>query len=331
MHIPDGFISAPINTATYVVSGGMTAGALRHASRELGEKQVPFLGVTAAFVFAAQMLNFPVAGGTSGHFLGAMLAAVLLGPMNAFLVMAVVLAVQCLAFADGGLTALGTNIFNMGVVGGILCYGIFAGMRAVLPGTRAAFLGAVGVASWLSVVVASGVCAVQLAASGTVPLGAALPAMVGVHALIGIGEALITVTVVGMVLQARPDLVAAWRGDAAEQARAVPRTSWAVVLVAGVVLSLALAVFVSPHASSWPDGLEKVAEDIGFIDRAAERGAWESSPVPDYAVPGLGNEAMATALAGFVGTVLVLAAGWGLVRLVRRRRHENGPEPGASP
>jgi cobalt/nickel transport system permease protein len=333
MHIPDGFISTPINAATYVVSGGLTAVALRHAGRELGDRQVPFLGVTAAFIFAAQMLNFPVAGGTSGHFLGAMLAAVLLGPLNAFLVMAVVLVIQCLAFADGGLTALGTNIFNMGAIGGLLCYGIFVGMRAVLPKTRTAFLAAVGACSWMSVVIASSACAIELGLSGTVPLAAALPAMSGVHALIGLGEALITVTVVAMVLKTRPDLVAAWRGASITDQQTALGKSWIVVVIAGSLISVALAVFVSPYASSWPDGLEKVAGDIGFIDRAAEHGAWKSSPAPDYAAPGIGNEAMATAAAGFMGTIITLAAGWGLVRLVRRRRQDNsahaksGPSP----
>lgn len=210
MHVPDGFISGSINIAAYVVSGGVTAVAVRAANRELGEKQAPFLGVTAAFIFAAQMLNFPVAGGTSGHFLGAMLAATLLGPLNAFLVMVVVLAVQCFGFADGGLTALGTNIFNMGIIGGIVSYALFAALRAALPRTRGGFIAAVGAGSWLSVVLASAACAVELAFSGTVPLTAAFTAMTGVHAIIGIGESIITTAVVSLVLGVRPDLVRAW-------------------------------------------------------------------------------------------------------------------------
>ena len=213
MHIPDGFISSEINIAAGVAAAGVAAVALRSANKELGEKQAPFLGVTAAFIFAAQMLNFPVAAGTSGHFLGAMLAAVLLGPLNAFLVLAVVLGIQCFGFADGGLTALGTNIMNMGFVGGILSYGVFALLRAALPKTRAAFLGAVTVCSWFSVVAAATACSLELAFSGTVPLRAALPAMAGVHALIGVGEAFITTAVVSLVLGVRPDLVRAWPHD----------------------------------------------------------------------------------------------------------------------
>jgi cobalt/nickel transport system permease protein len=210
MHIPDGFVSAPLNAAGYLVSSGVLGLAIKRANNSLEEHQVPLLGVTAAFVFAAQMVNFPVAAGTSGHFLGAMLAAVLLGPLNACLVMAVVLVMQCLLFADGGLTALGTNILNMGVIAGMLGYGVFLGIRLIAPQTVAWFLLAAGVASWFSVVAASGACAVELAASGAVPAAVALPAMLGVHALIGIGEALVTVTTLSAVLAARPDLVQAW-------------------------------------------------------------------------------------------------------------------------
>ena len=211
MHIPDGFVSGPINVATYAVSIAACGLAVSRANKTVGERQIPLLGVTAAFIFAAQMLNFPIAGGTSGHFLGALLAAVLLGPLNACLIMALVLAIQCLAFADGGLTALGTNIFNMGIIGGIVCYYLFQGLKSVLPKTRGAFLTAVAIAAWSSVVLASAICALELAVSGTSPLAVALPAMTAVHALIGLGEAIITTVVISIVLAARSDLVTTWR------------------------------------------------------------------------------------------------------------------------
>ena len=210
MHIPDGFIDNGVNAATFGVSAAVCGVAAWRARRTLGERQVPLLGVTAAFIFAAQMLNFPVAGGTSGHFLGAMLAAILLGPLNAVLIMAIVLTIQCLLFADGGLTALGTNTFNMGIVGGLLCYWLFVGLRAALPKSRGAFLASAAVAAWASVVLASAVCAFELAISGTSPLKAALPTMVGVHTLIGIGEGLITVAALSAVLASRPDLIPSW-------------------------------------------------------------------------------------------------------------------------
>jgi cobalt/nickel transport system permease protein len=178
------------------------------ANVELDEARVPLLGVLAAFVFAAQMLNFPIAGGTSGHFLGATLAAVLLGPWLACLVMAVVLVVQAFAFADGGISALGANVLNMGVLGALLAGFLVVGAMRVLPHTRTAFLGVVGVVSWLAVMVGAGATSLELAASDTVPLATSLPAMLGVHALIGIGEAVITVAAVSAVLAARPDLVA---------------------------------------------------------------------------------------------------------------------------
>jgi cobalt/nickel transport system permease protein len=211
MHIPDGLVSVPINVAAAAVSAGVGAAAVARARKTLGERQVPILGISAAFVFAAQMLNFPVAAGTSGHFLGALLVAVLLGPFNGFLVMAVVLAIQAFLFADGGLTALGTNIFNMGVVAGLGGYGLFRLFLSLLPRGRGTFVAAAAAASWLSVVLAASVCAVELALSGTAPLALALPAMAGVHALIGAGEAVISGVVISLMLGVRPDLVPAWK------------------------------------------------------------------------------------------------------------------------
>jgi cobalt/nickel transport system permease protein len=162
------------------------------------------------------MLNFPVAAGTSGHFLGALLVAILLGPLNGFLVMAVVLVIQALLFADGGLTALGTNIFNMGVIGGLGGYGLFRLFCLALPRRRGAFVAASAVAAWLSVVLAASVCAVELALSGTSPLAVALPAMAGVHALIGVGEAIISAVVISLMLGVRPDLVTSWKPGEAQ-------------------------------------------------------------------------------------------------------------------
>lgn len=208
MHVPDGFVSLPVNLATFVAAGGACAYAVRRARQELGERQVPLLGVTAAFIFAAQMLNFPIAGGTSGHFLGAVLAALLLGPWNACLIMAIVLVIQCLGFADGGLTALGTNVFNMGVIGGVVPYFLLLrGIRDQAVENKKFYLTRVAAASWLSVVLASTACALELAISGTSPLGVVLPVMAGVHMLIGLGEATITVAVVSAVLASRRDLL----------------------------------------------------------------------------------------------------------------------------
>jgi cobalt/nickel transport system permease protein len=207
MHIPDGFLDPGVAAAAGVVSIGVVSYSLKRAEEDLDERRAPLLGVTAAFVFAVQMLNFPVAGGTSGHLLGAALAAVLLGPWLACLVMTVVLTTQAFVFADGGISALGANVLNMGIIGALGVGFLMTWARHVLPRTRTGFLAAVAGGSWLAVMAGATVTALELAMSGTVPLGTVLPAMLGVHALIGVGEAIITVTAISAVLASRPDLL----------------------------------------------------------------------------------------------------------------------------
>jgi cobalt/nickel transport system permease protein len=207
MHIPDGFLSTEVALACWVPAAVAVGVGLKRADVELDERRVPLLGVTAAFVFAAQMLNFPVAGGTSGHFLGAALAAILLGPWLACLVLAVVLGVQAFVFADGGITALGANVLNMGVIGALMVGGLMHAARRFAGHGRTAFLAICGAGAWLAVMAGAAATAVGLALSGTVPLGTVLPAMLGVHTVIGIGEAVVTVAAVSAVLVTRPDLV----------------------------------------------------------------------------------------------------------------------------
>ncbi|MEI6633539.1 MAG: energy-coupling factor ABC transporter permease [Chlamydiota bacterium] len=204
MHLPDGFLAVGVWAPLWMAASAGIAGCVKAVQRSLSDRAVPLMGVMAAFIFAAQMLNFPVAGGTSGHLLGGVLAAVLLGPWAGALVIAIVLAVQCLLFQDGGLTALGANIVNMSFFGSVCGYGIYTAVKGVSGGKT---LAAVAVASWCSVMLASTACAVELALSGTVPLRTALPAMAVVHALIGVGEAVITCLVVSCVMKMRPDLV----------------------------------------------------------------------------------------------------------------------------
>lgn len=209
MHIPDGFIDAGTSLGAAAVSAGGVGLSLRKASRRLSDQQAPLAGLVAAFVFAAQMLNFPVAAGTSGHLLGGVLAAVLVGPWAGAVCVALVLGVQALLFADGGLTALGLNVMNMALLGALGGYAVFVGIRRLLPPTRTAITGAAGVAAGLSVVLAALGFVAQYAVGGTggAPLGAVLGAMAGVHVLIGIGEGVITALTVGAVLATRPDLV----------------------------------------------------------------------------------------------------------------------------
>ena len=208
MHIPDGFIDGPTSLgAAAVALAGLGVG-VRKAADALDDRRAPLAGLVAAFVFAVQMLNFPVASGTSGHLLGAVLAAVLVGPWAAVICIAVVLVVQAL-FADGGLTALGLNIVNMGLIGGLGGYAVFLGARWLLPKTKGGVVAASAVAAGVSVVMASAAFVLEYALGGTVDLslGAVLGAMVGVHTFIGIGEAVITAMTVSAVLSVRPDLV----------------------------------------------------------------------------------------------------------------------------
>ncbi len=207
MHIPDGFLSVATVATTYVVSVGGVANAVRVANKKLGEKHVPLMAILAAFIFAAQMLNFPVAGGTSGHIIGAALVAIMLGPWATVIIMSAVLMAQSLIFQDGGLLALGANIFNMGIVAGFGAYYVYHLTGLWLGDNRKGKLVSGFVAAWASVFLASIACALELAASGTSPLGVVLPAMAGFHALIGIGEGLITVAVLSMVLATRADLL----------------------------------------------------------------------------------------------------------------------------
>jgi cobalt/nickel transport system permease protein len=207
MHAPDGFLSVPIAVVMWAITLLVLAIAVRRTNRTLDERAVPLLGVTAAFIFAAQMFNFQVVGGTSGHLLGGVLAAVLLGPWAGTLVMACVIAVQALVFQDGGLVVMGANIFNMGVVGTLGGFFLYRALAGILGGENRARIPAAGIAAWSSVVAGSICMALELALSGTTPLSIALPAMVGVHVIIGIGEALITMAALGFIAVTRADLL----------------------------------------------------------------------------------------------------------------------------
>ena len=302
MHIPDGFLDAK----TAVASGGLAAAgvgaALWQAKRTLPARRVPLLGVTAAFIFAAQMLNFPVAGGTSGHLVGGVLAAVLVGPGAAIVVMTAVLMVQCFLFADGGVTALGANIFNMALVNVIAGYGIYRVIRHLAAGQRGMVLGA-AFAGWFATVLAAVCCAGQVAWSGRVTWRMIFPAMAGVHMLIGIGEGSITALVLLAIARARPELID--RADNAPQPVAT--------VGYGLLVALGLALFVSPFACAWPDGLEKVAAKLGFEHHALTT-SLVVTPFHDYKLPWFGESGWATASVGAFGTLVAFAFAWFLAR-----------------
>jgi cobalt/nickel transport system permease protein len=304
LHIPDGFLSLAVSLVCWILAIVGVGAALWRSQKDLGERQVPLMGVLAAFIFAAQMLNFTVAGGTSGHLIGGALAAILLGPWAGILTMTTVVAIQALLFQDGGLLVMGANILNMGIVATLVAYGAYRGVQALARGQRWGLFVGGFVAAWFSVVISAVACAVQLAFSGTSPLGVALPAMAGVHVIIGLGEGLITVGALAFVAATRRDLL--------EPASATTGSMrWAAV---GLVLALAVTLL-APLASPHPDGLERVAEDAGFIG-AAQDAPYEI--IPDYVLPGLSNEALATISAGIVGTLLVAGVAFAVARLRRQ-------------
>ncbi|GAA3157983.1 energy-coupling factor ABC transporter permease [Streptomyces rameus] len=339
MHVPDGFIDAPTSAVAGVVAAGALAVSLRGARRELDERTAPLAGLVAAFIFAVQMLNFPVAAGTSGHLLGGALAAILVGPYTAVLCVSVVLLMQGVLFADGGLTALGVNITDMAITTTMVAYAVFRGLLAVLPRKRRSVTVASFVAALVSVPAAAVVFTLIYAIGGTtdVSIGKVATAMVGVHVLIGIGEAVITALTVGAVIAVRPDLVHGARGlrqrlrlrvngdlvDApAPAAPVAARTSRRTLWVTGLVTSLVLAGFVSFYASASPDGLEKVAHDKG-IDKRAEKHAASDSPLADYGVKDVSDARLSGGLAGVIGVGVTVVAGSAVFWVLRRRRSDD--------
>jgi cobalt/nickel transport system permease protein len=298
LHIPDGFLSIGVSGASWLLILGIMAYALRVTRRTLDERLIPLAGIMGAFIFAAQMINFPVAGGTSGHFVGAALAFIVLGPWLGLLTMTAVIALQALLFQDGGLVVMGANILIMGLVPGFVAYQIY---RLGKGRGQRVEAGITGAAAWLSIMAAALVTSLLLAFSGTTSLAVALPAMLGVHALIGIGEALITVAALAFLRRTRP--------AALDHAAANAQGVWLVLSLIAVLVVLLLA----PFASGYPDGLEWVAETTGFAEFAQDA---PYSLLPDYSIPFVGETPFSTILAGLVGiavvAVVVMSLGRGL-------------------
>jgi cobalt/nickel transport system permease protein len=298
MHVPDGFLSPPVAIACAMLAVAGVGAAASRSRALLGSRAVPRMGVTAAFVFSAQMINFPVAGGTSGHLVGGALAAVLLGPSAAVVAMTAVLVMQCLVFGDGGLLALGANVLNMAVVHplvGFVVYRLLLGRIGPEPSPSAARrIGALAFASWVATIVAAATCAGELALSRVAAPAVVFPAMVAIHLAIGLGEALIAALVLAAILRLRPDLV--------ERPRLPPAASPGSTIVLGLAVSLGLALFLSPFACRWPDGLERVAEHVGLEPSQVQLTA---APMRDYVIPGIKSASLATSLAAAAGTLLV--------------------------
>jgi cobalt/nickel transport system permease protein len=304
LHIPDGFLSLIISLVAWVLAIIFISMAIRNSRESFDEKLVPLAGIMAAFIFAGQMINFPVAGGTSGHFIGAALAAVVLGPWLGILVMTAVIILQALLFQDGGLVVMGANILVMGVTPALISYGLF---RAVANRSRRTQLVTVAGAAWLSVMGAALLTALLLGFSSTSSFRIAVPALLGVHAFIGIGEALITVAALSFIMKARPQLL--------QTSAETGGRGW---IVGGIVITL-LVVLVSPFASGFPDGLEWVAEEKGFLDTAVNA---PFQILPDYTIPALGETGLSTILAGVIGALLVAGITFGLARSLRSKKPE---------
>ncbi len=320
MHAPDGFLNVGTALATGALSAGTIGAALRQSGQTLRDKQIPLAGLAAAFIFAAQMFNFPVAAGTTGHLIGGALAAVLLGPTVGALVVTVVVIVQALAFADGGLTALGYNILNMAIVPAFGGYAVFRLFRRLLPRSAGGVVGAMGLAGLISVVLSAAAFSIEwlFGATAPVPFDTVFGAMVAVHSLIGIGEGVISALVIGAVLAVRPDLVVGAsdldRTQLADRRPAKIR----VFAIAALLVTLFVAAVVSQFAAEAPDGLERVALDTGIS--GAGDSPLSSGPFADYATAGIDNERLSLAIAGVAGSLVTLAVGFGLFAAARGAR-----------
>jgi cobalt/nickel transport system permease protein len=310
LHIPDGFLAPQVALGLWVATAVVTGIALRRIGQRkpAAASQTILMGLSGAFIFAAQMFNFPVAAGTSGHLLGGVLAGFLLGPWAGSVVMATVIGIQALLFQDGGLLALGANIFNMGVIGTLGGTLVARGIAAIFGNARRSTLFGVGVAAWLSVMAAAGFTTLQLGLSGTTDISIGLPAMLGTHALIGLGEALISVAAISFIAVSAPEIFA----KSAPTAPTSPRRR----VVAGLIITAATVSLASLFASTSPDGLEKIATDLGFINTS------QAAPFElfaDYSIPGFDGVA-GTALAGVIGVLVVLLVIVLLNRLASARK-----------
>lgn len=307
-HIPDGFLSASVSAGTLAAAGALTAVAARGAKARLDDRAAPTLGLATAAVFAAQAVNFPVAAGTSGHLLGGTLVAVTFGPWAGFLVMTAVVIAQALIFADGGLTALGANVLNIAGAGALLGYAVYRVLTGLAGGGPLRRAIAAAVAAYLAALTTGIGAGLELGLSGIAPTRISVGAMASVHAVIGLAEAAITGLAVWSLARKRPDLLFRARGSAAAQ----PPPA---VVLAGLGVVAILAGSLAIIASTAPDGLQRLAIDLGFADAAA---SWEAAPLAGYRawIPG----AVGTGLAIVLGVALLFAGSAATVRALARVR-----------
>jgi len=304
-HIPDGFLSAPVIAGTAAMSVAALAVAARRSKEQLGGREATTLGAATAFVFAAQMLNFPLGVGTSAHLLGGVLVAVIVGPWSAMLVMFSVLLVQALLFQDGGIAALGANTLNIAVLSVGLGYGLYRWVLALIGAGIRKQVFAITVAAFLSTVAVGGVLAVELSFSGTVPLGTATGVIVGTFVMLALGEAILSGAILGVICRMQPQLLLVQAVTSAGRHRALGITA----------VSLGTAVLAAYVASSRPDALEAAAERLGIGEHAVTR---VLGPFADYTAP-VGGPWVAAA----AGVAVVFALGWGVGRVASQLADRN--------
>ena len=304
MHIPDGFLEPKVWVPLTALSAGAVVSASKKIGKKMDEKMVPLMGVLAAFIFAAQMVNFPIGGGTSGHLMGGVLIATIVGPYGGLVIMATILILQALLFQDGGITALGANIFNMGVVGAVLGYAVFKGINKITGNIRFSLF----TASWFSVVAASGAAAAELSLSGIIPLKVSIPAMLGVHSIIGIGEGAITIAAIELVSGVNREALYTHEVAGVNFKK---RSTWI-----WLALSIGVAMLLAPFASKFPDGLNKVAESLGFIERGRPG---LNTPLAGYRIPGM-EGGVSTAVAGIAGVLVTFGLAYMIVKVLHKKR-----------
>jgi len=315
VHIPDGFLNGATSAGTAVMAAGGLGLSIKRAGAYLQDSRIALTGLVAAFVFALQMLNFPVGAGTSGHLLGGALAVILVGPWLGITAVGVVVIIQALLFADGGITALGSNILNIAVITGLVGGSVFRVMTRLLPKSWVSVMVATFTAGLVSVVASSVAFVVEYGVGGRggVEVGTVFTAMVGVHFLIGVGEGLISAAMVAAVGAARTELIAGLERTAlsGRETRPIRSGIWGFA-ASGLVVAALLVLVAAPLASSAPDGLERVAIDQGFVE-SAEDHALSESPLAEYEVGGVEDEATGTRVAGLVGVLVTFGIGAGIV------------------
>jgi cobalt/nickel transport system permease protein len=315
VHIPDGFLDGATSAGTAVVAVGGLGYSIRRAGAYLQDNRIALTGLVAAFIFALQLLNFPVAAGTSGHVLGGALAVILVGPWLGITAVSVVVIVQALLIADGGVSALGANVLNMAIVTGLVGWCLFRLMMRFLPKNWTSVLVSTFTAALVSVVASSIAFVVEYAIGGrgNVDVATVFGAMAGVHFLIGVGEGLITAVAVAAVGASRPELIAGLKdSDLAAKDRSPVRAGIWGFAAAGLLVAALLVLVAAPLASSEPDGLERVAIDQGFIE-SAEDHPMSESPLADYGVSGIEDESTGTRVAGLVGVLITFGVGAAIV------------------